>query len=309
MKPELFKSLKAYSVKTFISDFIAGVIVGIVALPLSIAFGIASGVSPAQGIFTAIIAGFIISVFGGCSVQIGGPTGAFVVLVYSIVRQFGYEGLAVAGIMAGIFLVVFGLLKFGVFIKFIPYTIVTGFTAGIALVIFSGQIPDLFGLTVQDIPGDFIGKLGAYWNARGSLNLYALAVAVCSILVIIFWPRINRKIPGSLIAIILATLVVQIFKIPVETIGSRFGSIPTVLPAPRLPVFSLELILNVLPSALSIALLAAIESLLSAVVADEMTGDKHDPNMELVAQGLANIASPFLPVSRQQALSPGPQQI
>jgi SulP family sulfate permease len=293
MKPELLNSLKGYKAKNFMGDLVAGVITGIVALPLAIAFAIASGVPPDRGLYTAIIAGFIISVLGGSRVQIGGPTGAFVVIVYAIIQKFGLAGLATATIMAGAILLILGLCKLGGLIKFIPYTIITGFTAGIALTIFTSQIGDFLGLTVKNAPGDFLGKIAKYGQCLSTFNPVALGVAVSSLAVIILWPKINKKIPGSLIAIIAATLVVWIFKLPVETIGSRFGSIPAGLPAPVMPSFSIELIGKLLPSAFSIAILAAIESLLSAVVADGMTGYRHDSNMELVAQGIANLLTPL----------------
>ncbi|HNY21956.1 MAG TPA: SulP family inorganic anion transporter, partial [Treponemataceae bacterium] len=293
MKPEFLRSLKGYSAKSFLQDISAGVIVGIVALPLAIAFGIASGVSPAQGIFTAIVAGFIISVFGGSKVQIGGPTGAFVVIVYGIMQQYGYSGLVIATMMAGVLILLLGAFKLGGLIKFIPYTIITGFTAGIAVVIFTSQIGDFLGLKTGKVPGDFIGKLGAYGSVIGTFNPWAFGIALACLIVIFVWPRVSRKIPGSLVVIILATVAVQVFSIPVDTIGSRYGSIPTTLPAPALPAFSFELVQKMFGPAVSIAILASIESLLSAVVADGMIGAKHDSNMELVAQGLANLVCPL----------------
>lgn len=296
MQPELIKSLKRYSWKKFLSDFTAGVIVGIVALPLAIAFAIASGVAPERGIFTAIIAGFIISVLGGSKVQIGGPTGAFVVIIYGIIQKFGYSGLMTATIMAGILLILVGIFKLGGLIKFIPYTIITGFTAGIAVTIFTTQIGDFFGLKTGKLPGDFIGKIIKYVTSINTINWYAFLLAAVSLTVIFLWPRINKKIPGSLVVIILATVVnVVICKftgLKIDTIGSRYGSIPSAFPAPQLPDFSISTIRELFPSAVSIAVLGAIESLLSAVVADGMIGAKHDSNMELIAQGVANIVSP-----------------
>lgn len=293
LKPELLQSLKDYSGKKFISDVSAGVIVGVVALPLAIAFAIASGVEPSQGLYTAIIAGFIISVLGGSKVQIGGPTGAFVVIVYGIVQQYGVSGLALATIIAGIILVAMGVLKMGILVKFIPYTIITGFTAGIAVTILTTQIGDFFGLTTGPMPGDFVGKIQTYARTFGTINFYALGVALVSLVIIFVWPKINKKIPGSLVVIIVVTIASTLLKLPVETIGSRYGAIPSTLPAPQLPAFSLELVQELFQPALSIAILAAIESLLSAVVADGMIGAKHDSNMELIAQGAANIVSPL----------------
>lgn len=296
-KPELFNSLKNYSTKTFVSDLIAGVIVGVVALPLAIAFAIASGVSPERGLFTAIIAGFCISFFGGSKVQIGGPTGAFAVIVYGVVNKFGYEGLVIATIMAGILLILLGAFKMGGLVKFIPYTIVTGFTAGIAVTILTGQIGDFFGLTTGKMPGDFVGKIKVYIESFNTINWYSFGIAAISLIVIFLWPKINKKVPGSLIVIILATVVSLILEHTLgwktDTIGSRYGAIPSSLPAPTIPGISLDLIKQLFPTAISIAVLAAIESLLSAVVADGMIGSKHDSNTELIAQGIANIASPI----------------
>mgnify|MGYP003556331194 FL=1 len=293
----MFNSLKNYSTKTFVSDLIAGVIVGVVALPLAIAFAIASGVSPERGLFTAIIAGFCISFFGGSKVQIGGPTGAFAVIVYGVVNKFGYEGLVIATIMAGILLILLGAFKMGGLVKFIPYTIVTGFTAGIAVTILTGQIGDFFGLTTGKMPGDFVGKIKVYIESFNTINWYSFGIAAISLIVIFLWPKINKKVPGSLIVIILATVVSLILEHTLgwktDTIGSRYGAIPSSLPAPTIPGINLELIKQLFPTAISIAVLAAIESLLSAVVADGMIGSKHDSNTELIAQGIANIASPI----------------
>ena len=291
-KPELINSLKGYNAKKFVTDLSAGIIVGIVALPLAIAFGIASGVGPSEGIFTAIVAGFIISALGGSKVQIGGPTGAFVVIVYGVIQKYGMGGLATATIMAGILLILMGVLKLGSLVKFIPYTIITGFTAGIAVTIATGQIGDFFGLTTGKMPGDFVGKILAYAHCFNTVNFWALGMSVVCFIIIMLWPKINRRIPGSLVVIVLATVVAVIFKIPVDTIGDRY-QIPTMLPAPRLPDFSLATIQELFPTAASIAILAAVESLLSAVVADGMIGAKHDSDTELIAQGIANIASPL----------------
>jgi len=271
--------------------------VGIVALPLAIAFAIASGVGPERGIFTAIIAGFIVSALGGSKVQIGGPTGAFVVIIFGIVQKFGYSGLMTATIMAGILLILVGAFKLGGLIKFIPYTIITGFTAGIAVTIFTTQIGDFLGLTTGKMPGDFAGKIVKYWQTISTINWYAFILAAVSLVIIFVWPKINKKIPGSLIVIILATVVNLIIthftSFKCDTIGSRYGSIPSTFPAPQLPDFSISTIKELFPSAISIAVLGAIESLLSAVVADGMIGAKHDSNMELIAQGVANIVSPI----------------
>lgn len=297
-KPELFNSLKNYSTKTFVSDLIAGVIVGVVALPLAIAFAIASGVSPERGLFTAIIAGFCISFFGGSKVQIGGPTGAFAVIVYGVVNKFGYEGLVIATIMAGILLILLGAFKMGGLVKFIPYTIVTGFTAGIAVTILTGQIGDFFGLTTGKMPGDFVGKIKVYIESFNTINWYSFGIAAISLIVIFLWPKINKKVPGSLIVIILATVVSLILEHTLgwktDTIGSRYGAIPSSLPAPTIPGINLDLIKQLFPTAISIAVLAAIESLLSAVVADGMIGSKHDSNTELIAQGIAILQAQFL---------------
>lgn len=292
LKPKLFTTLRNYSKQQFISDATAGVIVGIVALPLAIAFGIASGVTPEKGIITAIIAGFVISFFGGSRVQIGGPTGAFIIVVYGIVQQYGTTGLAIATIMAGIILVIMGLVKFGSLIKFIPYPVVVGFTSGIALLIFSTQIKDFFGLQLKDIPAEFHEKWLAYFQYFSTFNYNVVIIALLALLIMILWPRITHKIPGSLIAIIATTVIVIVFELPVDTIGSRFGEISSNLPSPNFYKIDLGVIRNLIGPATVIAILAAIESLLSAVVADGMIGGKHRSNMELVAQGLANIITP-----------------
>ncbi len=296
-KPELINTMKGYKGKDFVNDLIAGVIVGIVALPLAIAFAIASGVSPERGLFTAIVAGFCISALGGTRVQIGGPTGAFTVIVFGIVAQYGYNGLVIATLMAGVLLILLGVFKMGGLVKFIPYTIVTGFTAGIAVTIATGQIGDFFGLTATNVPANFTGKLAAFWAARGTINVYSFLVALISLIVIFVWPKINKKIPGSLVVIVLATVITVILDktcgLKLATIGSRYGSIPSSLPKPVFPQFSLDTVIQLFPSAISIAVLGAIESLLSAVVADGMIGAKHDSNTELIAEGIANIASPL----------------
>lgn len=303
-KPEILNTLKKYSSKTFLNDLTAGIIVGIVALPLAIAFAIASGVEPERGLFTAIIAGFFISLLGGSRVQIGGPTGAFAVIVYGVVAKYGYSGLAAATVMAGILLIMLGAFKMGGLVKFIPYTIVTGFTAGIAVTIATGQIGDFLGLSISvfpegfsKMPGNFIGKIETYAMNITHINYYSLIMASVCLALIFIWPHFCKKIPGSLIVIILATAANLLLKkytgLETDTIGSRYGSIPSTLPSPLLPQFSVETITALFPTSISIAVLAAIESLLSAVVADGMTGTKHDSDTELIAQGIANIASPI----------------
>ena len=284
---------EGYSRSQFGSDLLAGIIVGIVALPLAIAFAIASGVKPEQGLYTAIIAGFIISILSGSRVQIGGPTGAFIVIIYSIVQKHGYDGLATATMMAGIMLILMGVVRLGAVIKYIPYPVTVGFTAGIALIIFAGQLRDLFGLQMEHVPAEFLEKWPAYAAALDSLNPWAFGLGGLTITIILLWPRVTRKIPGSVLAILFTTFIVHLFALPVETIGSRFGSVSTSLPVPRLPNISLELMRELFAPALAIALLAGIESLLSAVVADGMTERRHRSNMELIAQGVANMVSPL----------------
>lgn len=293
LKPKLFTTLKGYSKKQFTSDLTAGIIVGIVALPLAIAFGIASGVTPEKGLITAIIAGFIISFLGGSKVQIGGPTGAFIIIVYGIVQQYGMNGLILATVMAGVILVIMGFARFGSIIKFIPHPVVIGFTSGIALIIFSSQINDFLGLNIGTVPSEFFQKWVIYSQNLFSINYWSLLIGTISLITILIFPKITHKIPGSIVAIIISTLLVQIFHLPVETIGSRFGEIPSSIPSPTLPHFDLEVIRNLISPATTIALLAAIESLLSAVVADGMIGGRHRSNMELVAQGAANIVTPL----------------
>lgn len=296
-QPVLFTVLKNYNKEKFFTDLMAGIIVGIVALPLAIAFGIASGVSPEKGLITAIIAGFIVSFLGGSSVQIGGPTGAFIVIVYGIIQQFGIEGLAIATVMAGIILVLMGVFKLGTIIRFIPYPIVVGFTSGIALTIFTTQIKDLFGLTMENVPADFLSKWLAYFHSFGTTNLIALGVGIGSILLIIVTPRFSKKIPGSLIAIIVMTIVSYLLRhhlgvTGLETIGDRF-EINASLPTPSGLAFNMATLNQLLPAAFTIAMLGAIESLLSATVADGVIGQKHNSNTELIAQGAANIIVPF----------------
>jgi SulP family sulfate permease len=291
--PILFSTLRGYDRRQFTSDAVAGVIVGIVALPLAIAFAIASGVTPDRGLWTAIVAGFIISAFGGSRVQIGGPTGAFVVIVYGIVQKFGIDGLTVATLMAGVILVVMGFAKFGDAIKFIPHPLVTGFTSGIAIIILSGQVKDFFGLQMGSVPANFLAKWQAYAQAAGSVSPAAVGVALLALFIILFWPRISTRIPGPFVALIVTTALVGLLHIPVETIGSRFGEISASIPHPKLPHLTLEQTTSLVGPAFTIALLAAVESLLSAVVADGMIGSQHKSNIELIGQGMANIASPL----------------
>jgi len=290
--PKLFTILKeGYSRKQFTKDLSAGLIVGIVALPLAIAFAIASGVSPEQGLYTAIIAGFIISFLGGSRVQIGGPTGAFIVIVYGIVQQYGVDGLIIATFMAGILIMAMGFARFGSVIKFIPYPLIVGFTSGIAVVIFSSQVKDFLGLEMGTVPADFVEKWGEYVAHFDGINIYAAGIAVGTVMITFLTQKYHSKIPGSLVAVLLATVLVQVLNIPVETIESRFGDIPSGLPRPSVPAIDFATIQNLIQPAFTIALLGAIESLLSAVVADGMIGGSHRSNMELVAQGGANIFS------------------
>ena len=284
---------EGYSREQIGRDLISGVVVGIVALPLALAFAIASGVPPERGLYTAIIAGFLISALGGSRVQIGGPTGAFVVIVYGIVTKHGYGGLAICTILAGIILIALGLARMGALIKFIPYPVVTGFTAGIAVIIFSSQVKDFLGLRMGAVPAEFMDKWVAYGEKFRTINPATTGVAIGCLLLLIVWPRVSRMVPGPFVAMVIATAVVQIFKLPVETIGSRFGGVPSTLPAPSWPDIPWTHLGQFISPALTVALLAAIESLLSAVVADGMIGSRHKSNMELVAQGVANIASPI----------------
>lgn len=298
-KPKLVDTLRNYTRSDFSTDLMAGIIVGIVALPLAIAFGIASGVSPEKGIITAIVAGFIISLLGGSKVQIGGPTGAFIVIIYGIIQQYGLEGLTIATLMAGILLIILGVFRLGTIIKFIPYPIIIGFTSGIALTIFTTQIADVFGLQFggEKVPGDFIGKWILYARHFDTVNWWNVAVSIASILIIALTPKFSKKIPGSLVAIILVTVAVYLMKMyggvtSIDTIGNRF-SIQSQLPEATVPSLDWEAVKNLFPVAITIAVLGAIESLLSATVADGVIGDHHDSNTELVAQGIANIISPI----------------
>jgi SulP family sulfate permease len=292
--PKLWDTLKNYSQPDFQADLVAGITVGIVALPLAMAFAIASGVPPQAGIFTAVIAGFIVSGLGGTKVSIGGPTGAFIVILYGIYAKYGPQNLAICTIMAGIMLVGMGAARLGSMIKFIPYPVTTGFTSGIAVLIFSTQIKDFFGLTVDKVPSEFFEKMRALVENIGTFQWQTLLMAAVSLCIIRFWPGSwQRRIPGSIVALIVATVAVACFQLHVETIGSKFGGIPSGLPLPHLPVFKWENVQHLFQPAITIALLAAIESLLCAVVADGMIDDRHDSNQELMAQGLANIVSPL----------------
>ena len=296
-KPKLFSSLKKYDKKTFMADLMAGIIVGIVALPLAIAFGIASGVSPEKGIITAIVAGMMISVFGGSKVQIGGPTGAFIVIVYGIIQQYGIQGLTIATLMAGVFLIGLGVLRLGTIIKYIPYPIVVGFTSGIAVTIFTTQIKDLFGMSMNSVPSDFVEKWGAYVANIANIDPWSAAVGIISVIIISLMPKLSKKVPGSLVAIIIMTVAVLLLKnyaeiTTIETIGDRF-SINSQLPGAVVPELTWETIKGLVGPAVTIAVLGAIESLLSATVADGVIGDHHNSNTELIGQGIANIASPL----------------
>ena len=302
--PKLFSTFRSYNKERFVQDLIAGIIVAVVAIPLAIAFGISSGVGPTEGLVTAIIAGFIISALGGSKVQIGGPTGAFIVIIYGIIQQHGLTGLLVATIMAGILLIIMGLFKLGNVIKFVPYPVIIGFTAGIAVTIFSTQMNDLFGMGIQDAPADFIHKWICYFQHWRDINWWAFAIGIASLLIIIFSTKISKKIPGSLVAIVLMTLVVWLLReyggiVSITTIGDLY-SLPSGMPAPHLPELNLtegqtliKLVQELFPSAFTIAMLGAIESLLSAMVADGVIGDKHNSNTELIAQGVANVVTPF----------------
>lgn len=290
-RPKLFTLLKDYSFNQFTKDLTAGIIVAIIALPLSIALGIASGVTPEKGLHTAIIAGFLISFFGGSRVQIGGPTGAFMVIVYGIVMKFGLEGLILSTFMAGIMMILLGVFKLGSMIKFIPYPITTGFTSGIAVTIFSSQVKDFLGLVTPDMPAEFLGKWEILIGSIDSLDLTTTAIGLIALLIIILWPRVNKKIPSALVALIATSLIVYFLKLDVETIGSKFGELSSSLPEFALPVITMDKIVLLIGPAFTIAILGSIESLLSAVVADGMIGAKHRSNTELIAQGIANIGS------------------
>lgn len=293
LEPKLFSILfrEGYTLKQFQGDLMGGLTVGVVALPLAIALAIASGVKPEQGLYTAIVAGFLIAVLGGSRVQISGPTGAFVVIVYGIVQKYGYDGLVVATLIAGVLLVIMGLARMGALLKFVPYPVIVGFTSGIALIIFSSQINDFLGLKLEKVPADFVEKWIEYGRNITHIDPYTIAVGIASLLIIVLWPRVTHRVPGQLIAILLVTFVVQFFQIPVDTIETRFGGMPTGLPSPQLPAITWTSFKELFSPAITIAILAALESLLSAVVADGMTGTRHRSNMELIGQGAGNIAS------------------
>ena len=291
LRPKLFDVMKGYTKAQLLKDIISGIIVAIIALPLSIALAIASGVGPEQGLYTAIIAGFFISFFGGSRVQIGGPTAAFVVIIYGIVAQYGTDGLIVATILAGIILVIMGICHFGSLIKYIPYTITTGFTCGIAVTLFVGQLKDFFGLSIKSVPSEFLDKVIVYAKNIKSVNITAALIGLSAIAIMLIWPKITDKIPGSLVAIIITTAIAYFAKLPINTIGSVYGELNSSFPAFHVPSISMNLIQKMLSPAFTIAVLAAIESLLSAVVSDGMIGDTHKSNAELIGQGLGNIFS------------------
>lgn len=291
--PKLVTTLRTYDRQQFVSDLTAGVIVGVVAIPLAIAFAIASGVAPGRGLWTAIVAGFLISALGGSRVQIGGPTGAFVVIVYGIVQRYGIDGLTVATLMAGVILVGMGLARLGSAIKFIPHPVITGFTSGIAVIIFSGEVKDFLGLSMGPVPAEFLAKWYALGSHLGAISIPATAVALVTMAIIVAWPRINRRVPGTFVALIATTAAVQLLHLPVETIGTRFGAIAPSVPHPQVPHLSLTQVTALVGPAFTIAMLGAVESLLSAVVADGMIGSRHRSNMELVAQGVANLVTPL----------------
>ncbi len=293
MSPKLFTMFKQneLSGEQVRKDIVAGFIVAIIALPLSIALAISSGVSPEKGLITAIFAGFIISFLGGSKVQIGGPTGAFVVIVYGIVKMYGMDGLITATIMAGILLVIMGLLKFGNLIEYVPHTVTVGFTSGIAVTLLITQIKDLLGLKINDVPAEAIGKIESYIHNINTFDMMTFIVGIACILIMIYWPKINKTVPASIIALILSTVVVNVFSLNVDTIGSVYTNISASIPMPSVPSFSIDKIVSLIQPAITIAVLAGIESLLSCVVSDNMINDKHDSNIELVAQGLGNIAS------------------
>lgn len=293
MLPKLFKMIKENELtkEQVGKDVIAGIIVAIIALPLSIALAISSGVSPEKGLITAIFAGFIISFLGGSKVQIGGPTGAFVVIVYGVIKTYGITGLITATMMAGVILVVMGLLKFGSLIKYVPQTITVGFTSGIAVTLLTTQLKDFFGFKIKNAPAEFIGKIGSYIQHISTFDIASFLIGIACIFILVYWPKVNKKIPASIIVLILSTLVVNLFNLPTDTIGTRFNEISSSIPKPQIPHIDLQTITKLIKPAITIALLGAIESLLSCVVSDNMIDDKHDSNMELVAQGLGNIAS------------------
>lgn len=293
IKPKFFIILKQITAKQVYNDIVAGTLVSIVALPLAIAFAIASGVSPEKGLITAVIGGFIVSFLGGSRVQIGGPTGAFIVILYGIVQKYGENGLLIATLMAGVILVIMGFARFGSVIKFIPYPVVVGFTSGIAVVIFSSQVKDFFGLQIDTLPADFISKWLTMIKHAETFSLPTLLIGILSLLIIVYWPKVSRKIPGSLIAVLITTFIVQYFGLNVATIETYFGEIKATIPVPSIPEMNFSVIRELIAPATAIAMLAAIEALLSAIVADGMIGGNHLSNMELIGQGVANIISPL----------------
>lgn len=291
VKPKILSTLPEYTSALFLADLIAGITVAMVALPLSIAIAIASGADPAKGLVTAIVAGFLISIFGGSRVQIGGPTGAFIVVVFGIIAEYGYDGLVLATLMAGIILLIAGLLRAGNLIVYIPEAVINGFTIGIAIIIATSQLKDFLGLDIASVPADFIEKLPVLWAARGGINLYAIGIAALTMIGIIVLRRLAPKFPGLILAVTITSALVGIFALPVDTIFSRYGALPDHLPWPKLPAVSAERLVELLPSALIIAFLAGVESLLSAMVADRMIDSKHRSNAEILAQGIANTGS------------------
>ena len=293
LRPKLFDVMKSYTKKQLIKDIISGIIVAIIALPLSIALAIASGVGPEQGLYTAIIAGFFISFFGGSRVQIGGPTAAFVVIIYGIVASYGTDGLIVATILAGIILVIMGICRFGSLIKYIPYTITTGFTCGIAVTLFIGQLKDFFGMDIASVPSEFLDKVIVYAKNISTINLTATLIGLLAVAIMLLWTKVTDKIPGSLVAIVVTTAIAYFAKLPVNTIGSVYGKLNSAFPSFHIPSITMNLIQQMISPAFTIAVLAAIESLLSAVVSDGMIGDTHKSNAELIGQGLGNIFSGF----------------
>lgn len=292
-RPALLTAMKNYSAKNFSGDILAGLIVAIVALPLSMAFAIGSGASPEKGLYTAIIGGFLISLLGGSKFQIGGPAGAFVVLIYNVIQKQGFDGLLIATFLAGLILLLMGLFKLGSVIKFIPYPVTKGFSAGIAVIILVGQLNDFFGMGIKKVPAEFFEKIVSYAENIGNISSMSLIVGALSILIIIYTKKFTSKIPGPFVAVVLSIIAIKFFNLPIETVQDRFGSIPNMLPHPVLPVITMAKIKLVLPDAITIAVLGAIESLMSAVVADGMTGKRHRSNMELIAQGVANVVVPL----------------
>lgn len=291
MKPKIITTMASYSPSIFLADLIAGFSVAMVALPLSLAIAIASGADPAQGLVTAIVGGFLISLFGGSRVQIGGPTGAFIVVVFSVIADHGYDGLVIATLMAGVILIAAGLLRAGNLISFVPEAVVNGFTIGIAIIIATSQIGDFLGLSISELPAEFLRKVPALWDARESFSGYAALIALVTMALIIAFRRMAPALPGLIVAVALTSAAVYAFNLPADTIASRFGSLPGGLPAPRLPDVSFARLVELLPSAIVIAFLAGVESLLSAMVADKMIGSRHRSNAEVLAQGVANIGS------------------